>query len=111
LFIGLAIYFLYSVDRSRLLNSLPEQDRFRLSQRIRSLRRATGWTLAGASLLLLYAGLVRHGELSSRIGTLLAITASDQALHTTVAVTGGILFLLGLLFLVKSRQRKQALGN
>jgi APA family basic amino acid/polyamine antiporter len=101
LFLGLVIYFFYSLDRSRLLNSQPG-DRTRLFRQIRSTRRGIGWALVGVSLLLLYSGLVRRGELSSRIGTILAISASDEALPATVAVTGGILLLLGLLFFFKS---------
>ena len=103
LFLGLTIYFLYSVDRSRLLHMESSRDAG-LSRQISMARFLIGGVLAALSGLLLFSGLARHGVLSNRIGAILAIPYSGAVLHNCVVGTGFFLLLVGLGFFLKARK-------
>jgi APA family basic amino acid/polyamine antiporter len=106
LFIGLTIYFLYSVDHSRLLN-LERSGQGVLRGQIFFARKLIGAVLAGLALLLLFSGFARHGALSNQIGTILAIPYTGNALHRSVVIAGAILLLTSLAFFLKGRRQKR----
>jgi LPXTG-motif cell wall-anchored protein len=105
LFIGLTIYFLYSVDRSRLLK-LEGAGQGVLPGQILFSRKLIGAILSGLAMLLLFSGIARHGALSNKIGAILAIPYTGDALHKSVVFAGTILLMTSLAFFYKSRRQK-----
>ncbi len=105
LFIGLTIYFLYSVDRSRLLKLEGAGQGVLLGQILFS-RKLIGAILSGLAMLLLFSGIARHGALSNKIGAILAIPYTGDALHKSVVIAGAILLMTSLAFFYKSRRQK-----
>jgi APA family basic amino acid/polyamine antiporter len=101
LFIGLVIYFLYGAQKSDLCREYG-------SKRSRQLRQARLWmgsVLLAFAGLLFFSGLSRHGALSNKVGSALAIPFKDEQLHLSLIVTGLVMLLLGLIFFWKARNR------
>jgi hypothetical protein len=103
LFVGLVIYFLYGAKQS----DLCRESKSGTSDRSRQLTQARLWigiVLLAFSALLCFSGLSRHGELSDKIGSALAIPFKDARLHTSIVFTGFVMLLLGLVFFWRARK-------
>jgi APA family basic amino acid/polyamine antiporter len=101
LFIGLVVYFLYGAQESDLCRESE-------SKRSRQLMQARLWmgsVLLAFAGLLFFSGLSRHGALSHKIGSALAIPFKDEELHLSLIATGLVMLLLGLIFVWKARNR------
>lgn len=103
LFVGLLIYFLYGAKQSNLCRKPRSGDPDRNRQLTQS-RLWIGITLLFFAALLCFAGLSRHGELSDKIGSALAIPFKDARLHASIVLTGFVMLLLGLIFFWKARK-------
>jgi hypothetical protein len=103
LFIGLVIYFLYGAKQSDLGRDFESGTADRTRQLTRA-RRWIGIALLALAALLCFSGLSRHGELSDKIGSALAIPFKDARLHTSIVFTGFVMLLLGLVFFWKARK-------
>ncbi|MEW5976618.1 MAG: amino acid permease [Acidobacteriota bacterium] len=103
LFVGLCIYFLYGAERSSLHRG---ESLDVVSHQVLRTRRWIGGGLIAAAAVLTYSGLARHGELSDRIGQVLAIPFSGDTLHRVVAANGLALLVLGTWFLARSRVKR-----
>jgi hypothetical protein len=55
--------------------------------------------------LLCFSGLSRHGELSDKIGSALAIPFKDARLHVSIVSAGFVMLLLGLVFFWKAKKK------
>ena len=103
LFVGLIIYFLYGAKHSDLSHECTSSGQDR-NRQLALARLWIGIVLIALAVLLCFSGLSRHGELSDKIGSSLAIPSKGAQLHTSIAVTGSVILFLGLVFLWKARK-------
>ncbi|MCI0628450.1 MAG: amino acid permease [Acidobacteria bacterium] len=97
LFVGLLIYFLYGAKQSDLGRGAGSGRDDRYDQ-LTQARRWIGTALLALAALLCYSGLSRHGELSDKIGSAMALPFKDARLHTSIILTGCVMLVLGLVF-------------
>lgn len=102
LVIGLVIYFLYGAERSDLFQAAKGRQPESLAQLRRS-RRWIGGTMLAVSGILLYSGLMKHGQLSDWVGQALAIPFVGDRLHYSISFAGCVILCLSLVFLWKGR--------
>jgi cytochrome bd-type quinol oxidase subunit 2 len=103
LFIGLVIYFLYGAKQSDLCHKTESGTSDR-SRQLTQVRVWIGIVLLILAAVLCFAGIGRHGELSDKIGSALAIPFKDARLHVSIVLAGVVMLLLGLVFFWKARK-------
>ena len=73
------------------------------SRQLTQVRRWIGIVLLILAAVLCFAGIGRHGELSDRIGSALAIPFKDARLRVSIVIAGVVMLLLGLVFFWKAK--------
>ena len=103
LFIGLVIYFLYGAKQSDLCQKTESGTSDR-SRQLTQVRRWIGIVLLILAAVLCFSGISRHGELSNKIGSALAIPFRDARLHVSIVIGWSGNAVVGIGFLLEGEK-------